>query len=159
MINCISISSRICLASAFRRMCFPKALCPRPFQKLPITHFSNRCKIFIQDAGMWRGQGAINTVCFGRKVISDLRDGAANCSLSSETFPGKIYHSEVASRSFDFFCYLQLCPALPLSINIIKDSVQILSVSQNEKTFFDWYLDTGEQGKQTPFLMISVEFV
>lgn len=36
-------------------------------------------------------------------MISDLRDGAANCSLSSETFPGKLYHSKVASRRFDFF--------------------------------------------------------
>lgn len=48
------------------------------------------------------------------------------------------------------FCYLQLCPAFPLPINIIKDCEQILSFSQNEKTFFDRYLDTGEQGKQPP---------
>lgn len=84
-------------------------------------------------------------------MISDLRDGAANCGLSSETFPGKLHDRKVASCSFDFFfSYLQLCPALLLSISIIKDCMQILSFSQHEKTFFDRYLDTGEQGKQLP---------
>lgn len=30
---------------------------------------------------------------------------------------------------------------------IIKDHVQILQVSQIERTFFDRYLDTGERGR------------
>lgn len=54
----------------------------------------------------------MNTVCFGRKVISDLRDGAANCSLSSETFPGKLYHSKVASHRFDFVLLFTALPSL-----------------------------------------------
>jgi len=79
------------------------ALSPHPVQKLSITYFSNQCKILIQDAGIWRGRGAISTVCFGPKVIADLRDGAANCSLSSETSSGKLYHSKAASYNFWIF--------------------------------------------------------
>lgn len=112
IINCTSISSWVCLASAFTRMLFPKAHSLCSFQKLSITYFSNQFKALIQDVGIGSRWEAINTVCFGRKVISNLRDSAENCSLSSETFTDKLYHSKVASCRFDFFSLFTALPSL-----------------------------------------------
>lgn len=69
-----------------------------PYFSDTITYFRKQCKRLIQNYGIWRGWKAVNVVCFERKMIS--RNGALNCSLSCETFPGKLYNSKVANCSF-----------------------------------------------------------
>lgn len=93
LINYTSISSGICLASAFRRMCFSKAFFSHTFQTPSITHFRKWCKRLLENYGIWRGWETINTVCFGRKMIS--RNGDVNHSLRCETFSGKLYNTKL----------------------------------------------------------------